>query len=332
MLRRLLVLLFVLLIAPTVWLRDAQQAPDRSQTLTTTALAIPANHSVGPFRLTGAWLLTSTNTEFGGYSALIVPKPGWLAAFGDSGSRLDLPQPGQPGSPRQTGVLAGDARFKGMRDVEAATRDSASDTVWLALEGRNSFLRLDKAAPVFIGAPGMVQWGTNSGPEAMTRLSDGRFLALAEGTTGWGDSAAHPALVWPSAPEPGLAARPFRFIGPDGYRPTDMAQLPDGRVLIVTRRLLWPMPPRFSTRLVLADPAAIVPGGTWAGRELASLDGTGLEENYEGIAIEPLAGGRVAVWLISDANGAVTQRTLLLRLELDPATLPAIPAKQKAPG
>ena len=40
------------------------------------------------------------------------------------------------------------------------------------------------------------------------------------------------------------------------------------------------------------------------------------------LALEPGADGQVAAWLISDANGAVTQRTLLLRLMLDPARLP----------
>jgi hypothetical protein len=111
-----------------------------------------------------------------------------------------------------------------------------------------------------------------------------------------------------------------------------MAELPDGRILILTRRLRWPMPPRFGTWMVLADPREIEPGQSWHGTPLVSLDGTGLEENYEGLAIEPLVGGKLAVWLISDSNGAVTQRTLLLRLELDPADLPATRAKQKAPG
>ena len=92
------------------------------------------------------------------------------------------------------------------------------------------------------------------------------------------------------------------------------------------------MPPRFGTWLVLADPAQVQPGQPWRSVPLANLHGTGLEENYEGLAIEPDADGRVTVWLISDSNGAVTQRTLLLRLELDPADLPAMQAKQKAPG
>ena len=80
---------------------------------------------------------------------------------------------------------------------------------------------------------------------------------------------------------------------------------------------------------MLADPAMIRRGGSWSGPILASLDGTGLEDNYEGLAIEPGADGRLVAWLISDDNGAATQRTLLLRLEFRLADLPA---KQKAPG
>jgi hypothetical protein len=75
-------------------------------------------------------------------------------------------------------------------------------------------------------------------------------------------------------------------------------------------------------------------GGEWRGTELASLDGTGLEENYEGLAIEPGPDGTLNAWLISDDNSAATQRTLLLRLQFRLADLPPRggQTKQKAPG
>ena len=322
MLRRLLALFLALLIAPTVWLREAPQPPNASQAVAIVPLALPDQSRLGPFRLANAWQLTSPNSDFGGYSGLLIPAPGWLIAFGDAGQQLTLPMPGYPGQPRQSSVLGGKTRLKAMRDVEAATRDPATGKVWLALEGRNGFLRLDGGGPAFIAAPAMAGWGANSGPEAMTRLADGRFIALAEGYASWFDRTAHPALLWPGAPRPGLEPLRFRFIAPAGYRPTDMAQLPDGRVLILVRRLVWPMPPRFAVRVLLADPAKIAAAADWPGQELARLDATGLDENYEGIAIERLPAGKVAVWLISDANGAATQRTLLLRLTLDPAELP----------
>ena len=163
----------------------------------------------------------------------------------------------------------------------------------------------------------------------MTRLSDGRFLVLAEG-----GGPAHEGRLLPRAPDGTDRSLHFRYVAPSGYRPTDVAQLPDGRVLILLRELRWPMPPRFGTKLVLADPATIRRGQDWSGTVLASLDGTGLEENYEGLAIEAGAGDTLNAWLISDDNSAATQRTLLLRLQFRLGDLPPRVArtKQKAPG
>ena len=59
-----------------------------------------------------------------------------------------------------------------------------------------------------------------------------------------------------------------------------------------------------------------------AGTRLTRLEAPLPVDNFEGLAITPAAGGKVHVWLISDDNQAVTQRTLLWRLELDLADLP----------
>jgi hypothetical protein len=242
-----------------------------------------------------------------------------------------MPQPGQQGPVRIGPLMPRRGALKASRDIEAAAFDPVSGQFWLALEGRNLFMRTmpSNALPATIKGPELAGWATNSGAEAMARLTDGRFLILAEG--GGPD---HAARLLPHAPDGTDRALRFRFAAPDGYLPTDTAQLPDGRVLILLRELRWPMPPRFGTRLVLADPAAIRQGGKWPGQVIANLDGTGLEENYEGLAIEPGADGQVLAWLISDNNGAVTQRTLLLRLEFRLSDLPPrLPqTKQKAPG
>ena len=68
-----------------------------------------------------------------------------------------------------------------------------------------------------------------------------------------------------------LRAAEFNFDPPEGYRPVDMVQIPDGRVLILVRTLHWQIMPRFTAKLVLADPAEIYPGGTWSGRVIARV-------------------------------------------------------------
>jgi hypothetical protein len=159
------------------------------------------------------------------------------------------------------------------------------------------------------------------------RLADGRFVVLSEGNVSWTGNGGHPALLFPDDPAAGAKPQAFTFAGPPGYRPTDMAQLPDGRVLVLMRRLLWPFPMRFAGCLVLADPAGIAAGRVWHGQELARLEAPLPVDNFEAMAITPAADGQLAVWLMSDANAAQFQRTLLWQLILDPA---ALPATQKA--
>ncbi len=319
MLRRILSALIVFGLLPVIWLRDPPRPADHSQSVRIVPLPLPSGARLGPLRLTGAWQLTSPNSLFGGFSALVLPRPGQLTAFSDRGIRLDMPLPGQAGPVRIADLIAGDAALKASRDVEAASLDPVAGRIWLTLEGRNLFMRLDsdRARPVVVPAPELAGWSQNSGAEAMTRLADGRFLVVAEE-----GRSSHAGRLLPRTPDGKDRAIRFRFAASGGYKPTDMAPLPDGRVLTLLRELRWPMPPRFGTRLVLADPAAIRAGGEWRGIVLGGLDDTGLEDNYEGLAIATGPKGGVTVWLMSDDNGAATQRTLLLRLELRLADLP----------
>lgn len=331
MARQVLIVLLILGLAPVIWLRQPL-LPNETQSVSAAPLQLPRDQpGLGPFHVTGAWHLTSPNRDFGGYSALVVSGRGRLGAFSDFGVRLDLPMPGQPGPVRIARLLPKYAGIKASRDVEAAALDPDGVSVWLALEQRNVFMRTApvQLTPEVIAAPELAGWSPNSGAEAMTRLSDGRFLVLSEG-----GGPGHEGRLLPHAPDGTDHSWHFRFIAPDGYRPTDVAQLPDGRVLILLRELRWPMPPRFGTKLMLADPATIRAGGEWSGTVVASLDGTVLEENYEGLAIEPGVDGACNVWLVSDDNVAITQRTLLLRLEFRLSDLPPRSAKtkQKAPG
>ena len=98
-----------------------------------------------------------------------------------------------------------------------------------------------------------------------------------------------------------------------------MALLPDGRALILTRgvRIGWPF--YFPLTLVVAEPRTIRPGAEWNWTELARIEGPAPNENYEGMAVTGGDDGDpIAIWLISDSNGAqLIQRTLLLRLEWD---------------
>jgi hypothetical protein len=93
-----------------------------------------------------------------------------------------------------------------------------------------------------------------------------------------------------------------------------MAQLPDGRVLILLRKVDWGIPPAFSGKLMIADPSTIRQGERWRAEPVAELEEPLPTDNYEGLAVDSDERGGVVLWLISDDNRARFQRTLLLKL------------------
>jgi hypothetical protein len=100
--------------------------------------------------------------------------------------------------------------------------------------------------------------------------------------------------------------------------------LPDGRALILLRKVLWGIPPHFAGKLMLADPATIRAGKAWRAEPLADLASPLPSDNFEGLAVAPAGDGGTTLWLISDDNDSIAQRTLLLRLRW--------PANAKARG
>lgn len=325
MLRRFFALSIAIVLLSGVWLRSPAEPQSREERLNLIPFPLlPACCNAGPFDLIGAWQLVSSHKDFGGYSALLQTQPGRLLAFSDRGYSLEFSEPGTPQAPiRIAPLLEDSARLKDNRDVESATRDSASGSIWIGLEGRNAIARhrSDLHREQFREIAGMHDWPQNQGPEAMLRLRDGRFVALCECTPGWFQGGRHPSLLFSGDPTGEAAAQAFTFAGIDGYRPTDMAQLPDGRVLIIVRQLVWPVPARFAIKILIADPADIAPGKLWQARELADLAEPWPVDNYEGLAIERQADGSLITWLISDENGAATQRVLLLKLRIDESKL-----------
>lgn len=333
--RRLAAILFLIAaLTPLLWLRTVVREPTGPVQLRYPVLATSSidKHRLGPFRLEKAWSIEERKRRFGGLSGLVAMGNGRLLAVSDAGLTLEFSVPDAPRRARHVGswVLFPSAD-KYLRDVEAATADLETGKVWLALEFSNLVVRNDyRGGQLMHGErvkpPAMSGWGNNSGPETFARLADGRFLAIREGFTSLFDRRRHEAVLFASDPiESPKATKPFTFVGPSGYSPTDAVALPDGRVLVLLRRVVWPMPPRFAGALALGDPKAIREGREWPVRVLATWQGGLPVDNFEGIAVEPQApdeaGSPLTVWLISDSNNAALQRTVLWKLRLDPARL-----------
>lgn len=312
--RRLIFLLVVAIgLGPGTWWRSAAPPFDGRQALQIVPLHVPA-HDVGAMRLVGAWELRSPNSHFHGYSALAVLEDRTLLAVSDRGHAMRFVPPGVPAGPVRLGPFSAtpNGDEKRLADVEALTRDPRTGTLWAAYEGSNLIERRDPNGAMRRVRPlAMRDWRSNAGPEAMVRLADGRFIVLSEG--GWTEAKTR-GLLFPGDPAAGVEPVRFRFAPPRGSRPVDMAQLPDGRVLVLMRSIEWSLPPGFSSQLVLADPARISAGETWRGEVVAEIAEPLASENYEGLAIVPGEAGKADVWLISDDNQSIFQRTLLLKL------------------
>jgi hypothetical protein len=309
-----LLLVVIVGLAPT-WFRTPNRADDTRPILTIERLRI-AELKTGEVEIAGAWHLDSPNAHFGGYSALVPLSNGTLLALSDAGRMMRFTRPGSSDSAARFGFFAASAvRNKRFADLEAVTRDPARGSLWATYENTNQIERYDArlVATGLVRPPQMQGWPSNTGPEAIVRLADGRFVVLSEGSPGW-FAADLPALLFPGDPVEGARPAPFRFRPPEGYRPVDMALLPDGRVLILLRRVILGLPPRFEAKLVLADPAEIEAGERWSGREIAHLAEPLPTDNYEGLAVEPGDDRALVLWLISDDNKATFQRTLLLKL------------------
>lgn len=282
-------------------------------------IAGASDTSTPGWRVEGVWYFSADSLHFGGYSALLPLADNRLRAFSDRGHRFTFLEPDQPAASdpasRRVDFQLVEKRYANeFWDIEGATRDGASGDYWIAFENYHGIQRYSVASkPKGVRVlEDEVDWWTNSGAEAFARLSDGRFVIVAEGRS--------EALVFPGDPVDGAAAQSITFDSPrEGFVVTDMAQLPDGRILMLLRAVEWQRGwPPFSFFLAIADPPRGEEGEVWTAEPVVELDESIPSENYEGLAVRPQPDGRVAVWLIADDNRAAFQRTLVAKLMFDP--------------
>lgn len=317
--RLLLLVLIVIGLAPGTLLRTPSGSRADLAVVTVTPRA-DRGGVAGELALAGAWELTSPHGWFGGFSALVPAEGAALFAGTDRGFLLDLDLSGD--APR---AVPGTFRFAGISprgrkeyvDLESLARDPATGTLWAGFEYDNLIVRTAANGTCRISAPPeMADWSANSGPETMERLADGRFLVIAEGPDEGSDTL-HTALLYPGDPVEGGKPLVSRYAAPADYDPVDAAQLPDGRVLILLRRVRYSIPAQFDTAIALADPGEIREGAVWQARIIERLEGGIFADNFEGIAYVPSAGDpmRGDVWVITDDNFSIFQRSLLVKFD-----------------
>jgi hypothetical protein len=290
----------------------------------------PRQTRVGAMTFMGAWELRSDNENFGGISGVIalpddrflaISDAGTMIGFGLSGNRIErtfiaaLP-----------GAFGPNINYRD-RDSEGMAYDPASGRIWVSYEQRHSIRRFPPSVSRVDGLlrlPGTKGWKRNQGVEAMARLNDGRFVLFAEGSA----DATIPATLYSGDPlEQGSTRKDFRYLPPTGYKPTDATPLPDGRLLVLHRRIA--IPNGFSAKIGIVDPTDISGGNTIKPQIIASLAPPLLVDNLEGITTTQ-ENQQLIIWLMSDNNFNIFQRTLLMKFAL---TLPnKKPEAAGAPG
>lgn len=274
----------------------------------------PAAKRLGRLTYLGGWALTSNDARVGGLSALHV-EAGEALALSDAGWRIRFALPPARG-PVRAGIAMvregpGPPDDKVYRDVESLA--VAAGQVWLGYEqsnevwryDRRSFERRSSAAP-----PAMREWSDNAGPEAMVRLADGRFLVFAEGNGGDSEAvlfAGDPAVR-------GTPALRLRYRPPAGFRVTDAALLPDGKLILLNRKVA--LFEGFTARLTVAALPRLEDRALITGQEIAAFDGPVTRDNFEALSVTR-EGALTILWIASDDNYNPFQRTLLMKFGLD---------------
>ncbi len=283
--------------------------------------AAPVRTRVGTLEYRGGVVLRSADPLFGGLSGLRW-RDGWLLGVSDTGNWLRFRTVERGG--RLVGIA--DARIAAIvmpdgrpaarkRDVDAEALEWDARGVVVAFEQQHrlqywpAFRPGAAAGPT--GAPPRVDyhsqtiaWPLNGGGEAMARLPDGRIVMISERARR-GDGS-HDVLLIDGRRAAGLGYR-----APPGFSPTDAVAIDARRLLVLNRRY----DSSAAAVLEIVDLAAMRPGGTLAGREIARLEPPLQVDNMEGLALRR-EGSEWIVYILSDDNLSAGQRTLLLKFAI----------------
>ena len=284
----------------------------------------PAQQTVGGLTYRGRVVLDYDDDGFGGLSALDVSDDGKTAmALSDGGTWFELTleydargwlkavQRGDSG--RLQGRNGRTARRKSDADAESMVR-LADGSIIVGFEIHHRLLHYPAAKPAFsvvpselARPPGIRRAPDNNGMEAITLLADGQLLVIAE-DAGSGDT----TLAWIGD---GVTWSPVGYVLTPPYLPTGAALLPDGDVIVLERRAS--LLRGIGARLVRVSAEDIRAGGRLSGTEIARLESPLTVDNLEGIATRIGPDGETLIYLISDNNFSLFQRTLLLVFALN---------------
>lgn len=281
----------------------------------------PGRVKLGGLTFLGGVYLTGPAPAFGGFSAMTVEGDRFtLLSDGGNIVSFRMGPDWQVREPHFAELPGGPGRgwHKSDRDSESLTRDPATGRLWVGFERANEIWRY---APGFARAGArsapraMAKWSENGGVESLVRLRDGSFIVLAEDMRAGGRKGVYQGLWFATDPtRPNQGGFVFGYRPPKGFRPTDIAELPDGRLAVLNRKVS--LREGFTAVLALVDRDAVQPGRIATGREIARFAAPVVHDNFEAIAAVR-EGDSTILWIASDDNQLFLQRSLLLKFRLD---------------
>ncbi len=314
---------------------------DRPSSRSIDIAARPINHfdrsqpntaRFGDLEFRGGLVLSSSVSDFGGWSGLVMEADGSsLLAISDAGAWLSADVSYQSARPTALvrahlgwlSALNGERlENKRERDAESATLLDGSlqrGTLLIGFERLHRIGRFqirDRIPQVPSGYMKLPAEGRrmqrNQGMEAIAVIRSGSLrgsvVAFAERLTR--GSGYHTGWIWIRG-EP----RRFQLRDIDGFDITDAAALPDGGLLVLERHFRWTSGIKMRIRRLEAK--EIAPGARVAGRILIEADSRHEIDNMEGIAVHRGPSGESVVSIISDDNfNRFLQRTVLLQFAL----------------
>lgn len=279
----------------------------------------PPRTRLGALEFVGGLRFSSRDPAFGGYSAMAIAGDRFTL-LSDGGLIFGFEMDGAlrprnfrfgqlPGGP-------GTGWAKLDRDSESLTIDPVSRRAWVGFERFNQIWRYSadlSRVEAYAAPTGMETWSKASGPEAMVRLRSGRFVVLAESPRPLPGEPPRALMFDRDPTQHGARGFGFTYVPAEGYRPVDVAELPDGRLLVLERR--FALRSGFTAKLALVDARTIRPGARVSGRVIATFAAPVVHDNFEGLAITR-EGRDTMVWIVSDDNQGWFQQTLLLKFRL----------------
>lgn len=293
-----------------------------SITITSTPVRLqadqPSRTRAGRLTLLAGWKLEAPRSrQFGGWSALRI-KGDRFTVIGDYGSvlRFRLTRFGRATEAQIDRLPEGCGRQDDKRERDSESLAAAPGGWWIGYESDN---RLCKVTPDFRRAVAVVRphqmadWRKKYGAETVLRLADGRYMVIAE--RGRTDRVPRPLLLFGGDPaDPRTPVVERRYTPPAGFSPTDAAQLPDGRILVLNRR--FGLATLFTSMLVAVDPAAFNRDVPITGTPIAQLAPPTLHDNFEGLDVT-VENGRPIIWMIADDNFMRWEANYLLKFAID---------------